>query len=165
MTAQEFEAKLAIFARGVDALRGTKQHATLAPLLASDLQLYRSLSGLSDAFPEQRLKIVERALANNRKKLEKIGSTIWGQWHRHALNYSPEKHAEEVAFIQKLLSMLPCGECKQNAEEYMNANPPGLGDRIEYFDWTVAFHNHVNLTKENPTREFTVQEAMVRWSR
>jgi hypothetical protein len=163
MSLTEFASKLTVFASGVDALRGSKEHAILAPLLANDLMVYRRMSGLAEAFPEDRLKASQRAAENNLKRLLKVGPILWEQMHRRALRYNGTTKDEEPIFLQKLVGQLPCGECKDHAIEYIDANPQALESAETYFAWTVAFHNHVNLTKENPSEELTVQQAYLRW--
>ena len=49
-----------------------------------------------------------------------------------------------IAWYSEWLKGLPCGNCKQNWEEYTASCPPDFDSPRAFLDWSIAAHNHVS---------------------
>lgn len=58
--------------------------------------------------------------------------------------------------LKKIVAILPCQECIFEANKYIEQHPEPMN-----FEWTVAFHNAVNLRLGKP--ELSIGEAKLIW--
>lgn len=60
-------------------------------------------------------------------------------------------------WLSNWANRVPCGECRVFWRSWLSGNPPPLSSQEEFFAWTVAAHNAVNVKLGR--REWTVEEA------
>uniref|UniRef100_A0A6C0LV32 thiol oxidase n=1 Tax=viral metagenome TaxID=1070528 RepID=A0A6C0LV32_9ZZZZ len=96
---------------------------------------------------------------------QKSDKTLWGQllWfslHNGALNYpvlpTDRDMKDMVGFIRALPLMIPCDECKNHADRFINQltedqllNASRTPESLFHFFW--LFHNDVNQRLNKPT--------------
>lgn len=93
------------------------------------------------------------------------GPHVWAAIHLIALG-SPEKFDSASAsgykvFIQNLPYVIPCNTCREHFLEYLTKSPPAFTGRAEFFEWTVKFHNAVNVRLGKPVVE--LETARKKW--
>ncbi len=73
-----------------------------------------------------------------------------------------KQQAKMEATLSGIFDFLPCqSPCSNNANKYYNLHPFRYTSRQELLEDYVAFHNHINATKINPSRsDWTVLEAL-----
>ena len=82
------------------------------------------------------------------------GPPLWQKLHQRALAH----RGEDAAWLAKFETSVPCGNCRKNWKEMMQRTPPNWDD---YFAWTVARHNEINVKLGKPT--ITPEVALARW--
>lgn len=97
-----------------------------------------------------------------------LSPTIWGSqaWqliHCVALTY-PQNPTEQdrenyLGFLKMLGEVLPCEICAEHFRQNMDAMPPRMDNRTEFFEWTVDIHNLVN--QKNGKRTISYKEALI----
>lgn len=92
-------------------------------------------------------------------KMEKEGPKIWAILHLRT-DSAVTNEEKETAWLQGVLQLLPCGECRQFAIEYMVSHRPTFRN---YPEWMVGFHNAVNAKLGKKT--VTLAEAKVIWAK
>ena len=82
-----------------------------------------------------------------------FGPGVWFVIHSSAHDAIDEKSITDfLAFIRKIVTILPCGDCRNHATEYVNTHNPNdfidlvneSGKKIGMFKYTWMFHNAVN---------------------
>lgn len=93
-----------------------------------------------------------------------IGPGFWASWHIRTLNYTKK---EEKMLIKKIIEWdifnFPCMECRGHATEYLARHPIVVDDNpFSLFQWTVDFHNIVNMRLGKDFIEY--EDAKKMWS-
>jgi hypothetical protein len=81
----------------------------------------------------------EIALYSDREGRDVITRALWKQIHETAAAWTGTL-VEWLAWLDKWLPRVPCGDCRQHAHEWIKEHPPTLPP----FAWTVEFHDSVN---------------------
>ena len=96
-------------------------------------------------------------------KPEYIGPGYWSSWHTRSITY---KTIEDQTVIKKSIiqdiETYPCGKCKTHAQNFLYRNPIPVDGKMALFEWTVKFHNSVNLLLDKKFIE--LDEAVKMWS-
>lgn len=127
------------------------------------LQLFEDLEVLCYAHPplasleynERRKELRYLKLQKRKEAEERIankGRAVWSEWHKRSLEWVSIR--DEEKWINRMISRLPCGECKQSFPAILEDNPIDWND---YFGSVVKLHNEVNKKLGKP--EITVEEA------
>lgn len=91
---------------------------------------------------------ISRAHATPSLGVAKWGRRVWDALHILALTYPPapdeSMKQSAVLFVEAMVALLPCPQCRAHAEMFMAQTPLQTGDGNSFFNWTVAFHNNVN---------------------
>ena len=96
------------------------------------------------------------SLTGNSKKGKAFwGPMIWGTMHSMAISYSPTPVNKKafIDFLNSLLFLLPCKECRKHFIDTISSNPITediLSSAKKLFLWTVSIHNTVNLRLGKP---------------
>ena len=95
------------------------------------------------------------------------GPMYWDYLHKIAAAYPVEPTEKDKramkARLEKFVVEIPCQVCRDHTREYFKNRPPDLKSRLDFFVYTVTFHNYVNLTLNKP--QFCVNQAMARYLR
>lgn len=83
---------------------------------------------------------------------------VWAVIHLSAMNYRPGQEEEYKNFYNHLVDILGCKKCIDDCKKFMETNPLDFDD---LFGWTVKLHNHVNVTRGEPT--YTRRESLEYW--
>lgn len=82
----------------------------------------------------------------------------------HTQSFLATTHDKQKAFIKLLRSTIkyfPCSECSVHAQDYIDRNPPRVGNNIRYssapavFVYMFEFHNFVNRRLGKPLADFS----------
>lgn len=96
-----------------------------------------------------------------------IGPGYWTSWHLKSLKATKKNEKAEVSrcIVLDIVSF-PCLKCREHAKDYVRKNPllDAVNDKKPHslFEWTVNFHNEVNLRLEKDT--YNLEDAMAMWS-
>lgn len=96
------------------------------------------------------------------------GPPVWDALHFIAAGY-PVHPTEADAraygdFVRLFASVLPCAPCRQHFAEHLRevpADAPLASGRVEFFAWSVAFHNAVNAALGKPA--LSLDDAVARY--
>ena len=96
-----------------------------------------------------------------------IGPGYWANWHTNSLRTNTrDKKAELARNIVTSIDNFPYSDCRKDSIAYIKKNPllPAVEDRDPFslFNWTVYFHNHVNLKLDREALD--LQMAKDIWS-
>ena len=96
-----------------------------------------------------------------------IGPGYWTSWHLKALRATKKNEKAEVSRCIVLdIASFPCLKCREHAKEYVRKNPlidvVNSKKEISLFEWTVNFHNAVNIRIGKDT--YSLEDAMAMWS-
>lgn len=93
-------------------------------------------------------------------------SLYWYEIHSYALHKvknSRDKLWYDI-YIENLIDLFPCLDCKQHFRKYVMDHPISNAKitiyknmDVTYFQWTVDFHNSVNMRLHKPT--YTLEQA------
>jgi hypothetical protein len=94
------------------------------------------------------------------------GPKTWNFLHAIALTYPPKadktKQDAMKSMLESLQGVIPCDICRTHYTEWYNqekTNPTTFDGQENLFDALVKFHNTVNISKPNQTREITSKQA------
>lgn len=77
------------------------------------------------------------------------GKAFWDTLHYAAAGYptDPTDDRKDVAtrFFSSFADVLPCNECRDHATAYVKAKPPTVASKDSLLQWTLDFHNAVNV--------------------
>lgn len=96
-----------------------------------------------------------------------LGPGYWASWHLKSVHSdTPRKKAEIARNIALDIANFPCQKCKNHAKEYVSRHPlmEAVKDKNKYsmFNWTVNFHNEVNLRLGKPL--YSTDDALTMWT-
>ena len=103
-----------------------------------------------------------------------IGPGYWASFHRLSIvaesindDSKLEERRKTVAqTIIRNIETFPCDDCKNHALNYLSKHPISdcinSNTKFALFNWTVRFHNEVNLRINKPT--ISIEEATLMWS-
>ena len=96
-----------------------------------------------------------------------IGPGYWTSWHLKSLKAKKRNEKAEVSRNIVLdIANFPCLKCREHAKEYVRNHPllevVNNKNEISLFEWTVNFHNTVNLRIGKDT--YSLEDAMAMWS-
>lgn len=96
-----------------------------------------------------------------------IGPGYWTSWHLKSLRAKKRNEKAEVSRNIVLdIASFPCLKCRDHAKEYVRKHPlidvVDSKKEISLFEWTVNFHNAVNLRIGKDT--YSLEDAMAMWS-
>ena len=96
------------------------------------------------------------------------GPHVWAAMHYIALGYPDDASSVDkvnyAQFYKSLYKVLPCITCANHYEELMRTNDvtKHMASKETLFAWTVEIHNAVN--KRLGKREWSVEEALIRYT-
>jgi len=83
---------------------------------------------------------------------------LWTALHQSSTGYplapTPEEQQAAQAFVSSLGILTGCADCKNHYDALLQALPPRLGSRQEFFEWSVDAHNQVNARLGKPTMTY-----------
>lgn len=83
------------------------------------------------------------------------GPGIWFCFHTMSLNaVNTTTKTSLIYFIRKTIDSFKCETCRGHAVNYLSKNPPEL-HLHRLFEWTVDFHNDVNLKNDKTTWSYS----------
>ena len=96
-----------------------------------------------------------------------IGPGYWTSWHLKSMRAAKRNEKAEVSRCIVLdIASFPCLKCRDHAKEYVRKHPlidvVNNKKEISLFEWTVNFHNAVNLKIGKDT--YSLEDAMAMWS-
>jgi len=84
------------------------------------------------------------------------GPVFWAYLHALAATYPVNPRPEDIRdmkfTLQTFVRFIPCVECRNHTDAYFGKKPPTLSSRLEFFVYTVNFHNYVNQSLKKPLR-------------
>jgi hypothetical protein len=83
------------------------------------------------------------------------GPAAWYTIHSVCAYSTPSTRADVNQWLISTARVLPCVECQDEAKEYVGNHPPA--DAANIFDWSVAFHNFVNVRLGK--RQISIKQA------
>ena len=98
-----------------------------------------------------------------------IGPGYWAAWHIKSLKAdNREKKTETARSIVIDVINFPCKECNKDAKEYVRTHPMleaiNSDDPHSLFNWTVDFHNYVNLKLRKKVGSISYENAQRMWN-
>jgi len=85
---------------------------------------------------------------------EETGRKAWSKLHSEELG-TPE-------FLKEWKTFMPSGcDCRKKTEAILKRLPPRYDSPQSWFEWSIEFHNEVNLSLEKPT--ITLDRAYMLW--
>ena len=106
-----------------------------------------------------KMHLARNALNQNTIKLQDLennwGSFVWKFIHKIA-SITPSV-LDFKNFINTLVQTLPCEKCVNHAKEYVNTHP--IIQNTNVFEWSHAFHSHVNQLLSKP--DLTLENAII----
>jgi len=96
-----------------------------------------------------------------------LGPGYWASWHLKSIHANTTRKKAEIARNIALdIANFPCLKCKNHAKEYVSRNPliDAVKDKDEFsiFNWTINFHNEVNVRLNKKT--YTLEDAKALWT-
>lgn len=91
------------------------------------------------------------------------GPTYWNFFNLFAVNYPRTANQRQQVDCKHLfhiiINNLPCDECKQHANQYLQKNPIDkyVQGRLSLIQWIVDFHNTVSRRLDKQQEEWTIQ--------
>jgi len=80
-----------------------------------------------------------------------LGPGIWFCFHTMSLQAINSITIDSlIYFIKTTVDHFKCDVCRGHAIQYLNKNPPELNAN-HLFEWTIDFHNDVNIRNDKPT--------------
>lgn len=105
--------------------------------------------------------IIDEKTANLKKP-----DTFWPKYRAFletlCCSYDTDKEKEYHFFFELLPKLIPCWECSEHCEWYIQSNPPDLQSKLHLLNRLNDFHNFVN--KRNNKKQFTLNESIERIS-
>ena len=96
------------------------------------------------------------------------GPPVWDAFHFIAAGYPLQPTDADARsygeFMRLFAAVLPCAPCRQNFAQHMRDIPaegPLAKGRVEFFAWSVAFHNAVNAALGKPA--MSLEDAVNRY--
>jgi hypothetical protein len=98
-----------------------------------------------------------------------VGPGYWTSWHLKALSANDkDKKIELARCIVIDILHFPCMKCRGDAKEYVRTHSliPAVNDDdpLSLFEWTVDFHNYVNIKLKKVIGILSLQVAKKLWS-
>lgn len=128
-----------------------------AILLAVEKHLREKMPRLIPEFQSEMQTMRRDREERVKARMEREGPKQWAILHSHAL-IPVVNEADETAWLNAFIETIGCPACRSFAAGYISDKPPTFP---AYFDWTVIFHNAVNVKLGKPT--MTIREAMEKW--
>jgi len=96
-----------------------------------------------------------------------LGPGYWASWHLKSIHADTTKKKAEIARNIALdIANFPCLKCKNHAKEYVSRHPlmDAVRDNNKFsmFNWTVNFHNEVNVRLNKQT--YSLDDAKAMWT-
>jgi len=96
-----------------------------------------------------------------------LGPGYWASWHLKSVHAdTPRKKAEIARNIALDIANFPCSKCKTHSKEYVSRHPLMEAvkdkDKLSMFNWTVNFHNEVNLRLGKNL--YTLDDSLAMWT-
>lgn len=84
----------------------------------------------------------------------------WGPGAWYSIHLSAYNNIKDFpAYLKLMCNNLPCQTCRQHAIQYLLDHPiDNFIDNLDYFKYTVHFHNHVN--KSNGKNIMSIDDAI-----
>ena len=96
------------------------------------------------------------------------GPCLWTTMHAFAYAYpeSPtfQERAAAMGFLDSLVHLIPCAECRGHYAENIMKLPPRVQSRDEFARWVVELHNGVNGMLKKKKASWTPEEAEQYWT-
>lgn len=70
------------------------------------------------------------------------GPLKWKELHFRAISRLPID--DEKEWFDSFVEGVPCPECKEHFNKFIEDHPPNFTSRESMFEWTVEAHNYVN---------------------
>ena len=97
---------------------------------------------------------------------EDVGRATWLFLHTLAAQYPERPTAQQKRDARELMHVLsrlyPCAECARHFKQIIRAEPPLVGNRLEFSQWMCRAHNVVNRSLNKPTFNCNLVDA--RWA-
>lgn len=92
------------------------------------------------------------------------GPEVWRVFHAFAASFPrrptlSDREAAHRYYRETIPDMLPCERCLSKYTTLLRSNPPETTGRTALFEWTVNFHNIVNMLLHKP--QFPLEEAVL----
>lgn len=99
-----------------------------------------------------------------------IGPGYWAAWHIKAMKADTRDKKVEVARnISIDVLNFPCDVCNKDAKEYIKNNSmlPHVDNPkpLSLFNWTVDFHNYVNIKLRKKIGKVSHEQAYLMWDK
>lgn len=99
-----------------------------------------------------------------------IGPGYWASWHIKGLKADTrEKKLELARCISIDVLYFPCEACQKDASEYIRTNSMytaiNSDDPFSMFNYTVDFHNYVNLKLKKSIGTLDYENARIIWTK